>query len=201
MKMTLILLLALSFAPLTRAGLFPIQEILQSGTGQGADPLFVFTDTGSTFNISASLNATANGNGTFTVTSGSGFFNSNPIVLIPGAGISPSGAFIYNNVLYPASTPQLDGNGLLFRNTVTGAELNIWGNPNGSYSTYVGVAAGNYSLENNSSTITLSQATPEPGTWMLMAAGLGIMVFWRAAPPWVGGKNGRAGRRSREPAA
>jgi hypothetical protein len=175
--MSLLLLLAFLFAPLSRAGLFPLQVILQAGAGQGADPLFVFTDTGSTFNISANLNATANGNGSFTVNSGSGTFNTQPIVLIPGAGTSPLGAFIYNNVLYPTATPQLDIDGLLFRNTVTGAELNIWGNPDGSYSTYVGTASGNYSLQNNSSTFTMGLATPEPGTWMLMLAGLGIMLL------------------------
>jgi hypothetical protein len=161
--------------------------------------LFVFTDTGSTFNISANLNATANGNGSFTVNSGSGTFNAQPIVLIPGSGVSPSGAFIYNNVLYPSAIPKLDVDGLLFRNTVTGTELNIWGNPDGSYSTYVGVAAGNYSLQNNSSTISLGQATPEPGTWMLMLAGLGILVFSKAGPPWAARRAGNPRPSSREP--
>jgi hypothetical protein len=197
LSLSFILFIAFLFAPLSRAGVFPFQAILQAGAAQGADPLFVFSDTGATFKVSANLNATANGNGSFTVTSGSGFFNADPIVLIPGSGVSPLGAFNYDNVLYPAATPKLDIAGLLFRDTVTSAELNIWGNAGGSYSTYVGVAAGNYSLQNNSSTITLAQA-PEPGTWMLMVVGLSVMLFWKSATPWVAGRTGNGRRSPRE---
>lgn len=135
--------------------------------------------------LSADLNATSNGNGSFTVTSGTGFFNTDPIVIIPGSGTSPNGAFVYDSVLYPTATPTLDIDGLLFRDTVTGAEINVWGNAGGPYSTYVGTAAGNYPLQNNSSTTSMAQA-PEPGTWMLMAAGLGLMLFWKSgkrSPP------------------
>jgi hypothetical protein len=197
LSISFILLISFLFAPLSRAGAFPFQAIIQAGAGQGADPLFVFTDKGPTFTVSANLNATDNGNGSFTVTSGSGFFNADPIVLIPGSGFSPLGAFTYDNVLYPAATPKLDTGGLLFRDTITGAELNIWGNPGGSYSTYVGVAAGNYSLQNNSSAITLAQA-PEPGTWMLMVVGLSVMLFWKSATPWVAGRTGNGRRSPRE---
>ncbi|HVP00746.1 MAG TPA: PEP-CTERM sorting domain-containing protein [Bryobacteraceae bacterium] len=184
-----ILCIAFLLAPMSHAGLFPIPVILQDGV-QGADPLFAFTDSGPTFLVSVTLNANSNGNGTFTATSGSGFFNSDPIVLIPGSGISPSGAFIYDSVLYPAANPKLDIDGLLFRDTVTGAELNIWGNANGTYSTYLGFGPGNYPLQYNSPAgITLGQV-PEPGTWFLMLAGLSVLLFLRAGRRRVAEKAG-----------
>ena len=49
------------------------------------------------------------------------------------------GLFTYDNVLYPHGNPLLDVGGLLFTDTVTGAEMNIWGNgfyPPSFYSTY-----------------------------------------------------------------
>jgi hypothetical protein len=140
--------------------------------------LFTFTDTdNAVFTASGTLNATDNGNGTFTVTSGSGFFNTDPITLIPGSGTSPSGLFIYNNVLYPNGNPLLDIDGLLFTDTITGAELNIWGNgayPPSFYSTYTGLGGG-YPLQDNNSVFTLA-GIPEPSTWWLIVTGLGLIV-------------------------
>jgi len=143
------------------------------------DPLFTFTDTGVGFSISGSLTATDNGNGTFTATSGSGFFNGDAIVLIPGSGTSPLGAFVYNDLLYPTGNPLLDTSGLLFQDTVTGAELNIWGNGASSpYSTYTYVG-GLYVLQDNNSVFNLAEVAPEPATWTMLALGLGLIAAWR----------------------
>jgi len=99
------------------------------------EPLFDFAfaiglDTGY-----GSLNTTDMGNGLFLATAGTltvtGTVTSNPssgtYPLYPGGPsqtTSPAGAFLYNNVLYPAIAPALDIDGLLFiRN---GFEVNIW---------------------------------------------------------------------------
>ena len=57
----------------------------------------------------------------------------------PGYLTSPSGAYIYNNAVYPNGNPQyptgnplLDFYGLLFTQT-NGNELNLWGNADGTY--------------------------------------------------------------------
>jgi hypothetical protein len=58
----------------------------------------------------------------------------------PGSMVSPAGAYLYNNAVYPtAKNPQypnssvlLDDYGLLFTQS-NGNELNLWGNPDGSY--------------------------------------------------------------------
>ena len=91
------------------------------------------------------------------------------------------GLFTYDNVLYPHGNPLLDVGGLLFTDTVTGAEMNIWGNgfyPPSFYSTYTGLGGG-YPLQDNASVFTLSEV-PEPPTWPLLAVGLGLIAGrWR----------------------
>ena len=143
-----------------------------------ASSIFTFTDVDSSlFNVSGTLIATDNGDGTFTVVSASGFFNSDPIQLIPGSGISPSGLFIFNNVLYPSGNPQLDVDGLLFIDTITGAEINIWGNgpyPPTFYSTYTGLNGG-YPLADTSSVFTLS--SPELPTSALLVMGVTLIIL------------------------
>jgi hypothetical protein len=143
-----------------------------------ASSIFTFTDTDSNlFNVVGTLTAADNGDGTFTVVSASGFFNSDPILLIPGSGISPSGLFIFNNLLYPSGNPQLDVNGLLFVDTITGAEINIWGNgpyPPTFYSTYTGLNGG-YPLADTGSVFTLS--SPELPTWPLLVMGLILLIM------------------------
>ena len=52
----------------------------------------------------------------------------------PGVTLSPLGGFLYDNVIYPVIDPPLDVDGLLF--SVTGFEINLWGNSPGNYSFY-----------------------------------------------------------------
>lgn len=147
-----------------------------------AATVFQFTDSGASFYATGTLTAIDNGDGTWTVIAGSGMLNEDPIFLIPGSGTSPLGAFNYNNLLYPAGNPLLDGLGLLFRNTVTAAELNIWGNgpyPPVPYSTYVGLGSGNYPLADDNSVFTLTLWVPEPATWVMLGAGLCAAWFAR----------------------
>jgi hypothetical protein len=53
----------------------------------------------------------------------------------PGVTTSPSGAFIYDNLIYPnypTTNPAIDLDGILFRNAA-GFEINLWGNGPNAY--------------------------------------------------------------------
>lgn len=127
------------------AGLIAMTLALAWPVRANDDPVFTFTATDSasgTFSYGF-LEVSANGDGTFTATGGfllvvSGpdvglyelFPNPNP----PDPFLSPSGAFIADDQLYPGQDPSLDVYGLLF--TGNGREINIWGTGPGTYSYY-----------------------------------------------------------------
>jgi len=79
---------------------------------------------------------------------------------------SPSGYFIYDNVLTPGADPVIDNDGLLFADA--GVEINLFSNGPGNYQLY----------QNNGYNDTGTMATPEPsstlllGTAFLLAVGL-----------------------------
>jgi len=97
----------------------------------------------------------------------------------PGYIYSPSGAFIYNNAVYPTgenpqypdANPLLDFYGLLFTQN-NGNELNLWGNADGTY-TLGGNIGGwqnfNVNISFGGTTIT---PIPEPMNYALAAFGL-----------------------------
>ena len=86
-----------------------------------------------------------------------------------GPTLSPVGAFIYDNIVYPASVPAFDTWGILF--SISGTEGNIWGNsgPN-DYSYYVCC----YAVANDQiDTFTLTAAAvSEPSSLALLASAL-----------------------------
>ena len=94
---------------------------------------FTWTDIGAGItSASGTLNATSVGNGEYIVNSGTAMFNGDSMTLVAGtddgsAQTSPSGLFIFDNVLFLSSDPVLDVDGLLFADSL-GTELNIWGN-------------------------------------------------------------------------
>jgi hypothetical protein len=97
----------------------------------------------------------------------------------PGSATSPDGAWLYDNVLYPAlNSPYgtaLDNPGLLLLNTVTNTDVNIFSPGNGA--PYILGQSPGQSQENLFGSLT---ATPLPSTWtMLLAgfAGLGLFAF------------------------
>jgi len=150
---------------------------------------FAVTNVGANISITGTVTTTDLGSGKYLATAGSGFFNGDPISLIPGGPAnmySPLGLFIYDNVLYAAGNPYLDEEGLLFQDDAatgpySGAELNIWGNgpyPPTYYSTYVGLNGG-YPIADNGSIFTMSQEVPEPGTLALFGIGLVALVALR----------------------
>ena len=111
------------------------------------------------------------------VTSMTGTINGMSITsLIGSAGVqtSPSGAFYFDNIVYPG--PALSSNGLLFSVTgdAGGQEWNLWGNGGTSGSLYSFVSGG-YNVQTNG-TLNIS-AVPEPESYAMLLAGLGLMGF------------------------
>jgi len=160
---------------------------------------FTWTDTGTGFFASGTLNATNIGGGVYVANSGTGtatgsIFNGDSLTLWAGANngstqYSPSGLFYFDNLLFPNSYPVLDSGGLLFIGTTSGGDLNIWGNgPDSPYSTWTEVG-GSYILTDNNSTFTLAPVletgsfgtgsgpgsaaqAPEPSALVLLGSGL-----------------------------
>jgi hypothetical protein len=89
-----------------------------------------------------SLNTVDQGNASFLATVGSLTVTTGVDIgtygLYPGGPAittSPAGAFLYDNLIFPAVNPPLDIDALLFR-TTAGLEINIWGNSTNNYSYY-----------------------------------------------------------------
>ena len=137
------------------------------------------TDTGS-----GALTAGAPDGSGFDITAFTGTIDGNPIdgmlgsPLEPrGPTISPLGAFIYDNIVYPGSAPVFDTSGVLF--SISGTEGNIWGN-NGpqDYSYYMCC----YAVANDQvDTFTLTRAAVgEPSSLALLGSGpLGLWFVRR----------------------
>jgi hypothetical protein len=197
MKKVLLGLVALSLiigsserANAALAGTVFDQPPLNNGYVGGADPLFTFsyTDVTGADKGFGTLNGTTDpGNGELYITSGDltvtnsteGLSGTYPIILNPplgtppGQATSPSGFFIYDNVLYPVpgSTPPdppqiLDNLGLLF--VGSGLEINLFDTGGGG--------AFPYSLYTNGGLVvpvsfTAAIVTPEPASlavWSLL---------------------------------
>jgi hypothetical protein len=129
------------------------------------------TDTGS-----GTLTAGAPDGSGFDITAFTGTVNRNPIdgllgsPLEPGGPtISPLGAFIYDNIVYPGSPPVFDTWGVLF--SISGAEGNIWGNSGRHDYSYYECC---YAVANDQiDTFTLTQAAVgEPSSLALFGSGL-----------------------------
>ena len=125
---------------------------------------------------SGTLTAGAPDGSGFDITAFTGTIDGNPIdgllgsPLDPGAPtISPLGAFIYDNIVYPGPDPVFDTSGILF--SISGTEANIWGNsgPN-DYSYYMCC----YAVANDQvNTFTLTPASvSEPSSLALIGSGL-----------------------------
>ncbi len=187
MKQAVILVLsvmALTFAATPmHADIFTNPPASPGSFAPGLDPLFDFTfslgpDTGF-----GSINATDEGGGVFlatsgtvTVTGGSDIGTYSLVAGGPGGTLSPSGAFIYDNLVYPGNDPTLDGDGLLFAGG--GLEINIWGNFPGDYN-FDSFNGGGYNVTDEESGVVAFGVvtTPEPSAFFLLGSllvGLGI---------------------------
>ena len=130
---------------------------------------------------SGSLTYNASGD----ITSFTGIIDGNLVSLLggqPGSGgaVSPSGLFIYDNILYPTgsapgvtSPSLLDNDGVLF--SYAGGEGNIWGNGSSDYAFYT-ESAGSYVKQNGTGEVFAISA-PEPATWMMLLSGFGLLGF------------------------
>lgn len=145
----------------------------------GPDPIFDFT-----FSIGpdagfGSLNTVDIGGGAFAAVGGSltvtGGLDIGSYALFPGGPgvtISPSGAFAFDDILYPASDPYLDVWGLLF--TGGGLEINIWGNSADNYSFY-SYNNSAYNVADTANAPFNAIAIPEPSMlWLFGVALLGM---------------------------
>jgi hypothetical protein len=98
-----------------------------------------------------------------------------------GAGYSPDGSFIYDNLYHTSGMP-FDVDGLLFVTAQNpGGYWNLWGTSPGNYSLWESVGSYNYPIE-ESGTLSVA-AVPELSTWAMMAlgfAGLGALG-WRGS--------------------
>ena len=106
------------------------------------EPLFDFSFAIGSQTGNGTLNVADRLNGQYLATAGSltvdGIYDIGTYPFYPGGpGIvtSPSGQFMYDNLLfpaYPSTNPSIDLDGLLFRNS-SGFEVNIWGNGPNAY--------------------------------------------------------------------
>ena len=100
----------------------------------------------------------------------------------PAAALSPDGSFIYDNLFFADSSPNLNSNGLLFTTVQdTTGYWNLWGNSPLNYSLYESVGPGNYAIQQTGN-LTVARV-PELSTWAMLGlgfAGLGLMARWRA---------------------
>ena len=90
---------------------------------------------------------------------------------------SPSGNFIVDNILFPNSDPTLTTFGALFT-TGGGNEWNLWGTAPNNYTLFKWANEGvnfEYTVQ-QTGTMTVA-AIPEPETYALLLAGLGLLGF------------------------
>jgi PEP-CTERM motif len=138
-----------------------------SGTDSGSGTLTAGAPDGSGFDITA-LTGTIDGN----LIDGLLGFPLDP----GGPTISPLGAFIYDNIVYPGLAPVFDTWGVLF--SISGTEGNIWGN-SGPYD-YSYYECCYVTSNDQVDTFTLTQAAVgEPSSLALFASGLLGLWFVR----------------------
>jgi hypothetical protein len=99
----------------------------------------------------------------------------------PFPSLSADGLFIFDNVIWPTSTPPISNPGLFFAGS-SGAEYNLFSAGQG-YQLYKATPGVGY-LANSSGTLSVSGGVPEPAAWTMMIvgfAGAGALLRRRRA--------------------
>lgn len=96
--------------------------------------------------------------------------------LVPGSGLGPSGAFTYDNTIFPGSDPQINVVGLLFQDPGTLAEINIWANGPGDYSYYSWHPSFGYRAQWANGAHFLMVPVPEPSSVAAISVGALALV-------------------------
>jgi hypothetical protein len=99
----------------------------------------------------------------------------------PFASVSTSGLYVFDNNYFATGTLPFDNAGLLFTFGSQGYEGNVYQANSGNGLAFVttapvGLSAGSWNSERAMSTYSVA-AVPEPGTYAMMLAGLGLMGF------------------------
>jgi len=143
---------------------------------------FYYSGTGPNSNVHAVITATPTGSpNQFDITAISGYVTMNGVQstisgLVPNATFtpqtSPSGAFIFDNILFTSGPPFFDTNGIDFY-LASGGEVNFFPNTAGVGfdQFYFGLSAGNYPFTDTFTAEQLS-TVPEPGSLVLVATGM-----------------------------
>jgi hypothetical protein len=165
-----------------------------AGVLAGQDPEFSFVFALGTDQATGTLDTIDEGNGSFLATSGTltvtsssdGGVDVGTYSLVPGSGgaeiASPTGAFLYDDLIFPGQTPGVDNGGLLFsgnNQNSQSTEINIYST--GTALDFVsGFSPGNYDVvDQGTGTLTFA-ATPEPSAVALFATVLlGLGIFCR----------------------
>lgn len=154
-----------------------------------AQTIFDFSFSGANSSGTGVLTATDNGDGSFTATLGTGAFlvdgTPDSVTLLPNPAapapsVSPSGAFFYDNQLFPGTT-LLSGSGLLFLGADAVTEFNLY---NSGAGFTLDVVYPDLSTFTDNVTFALTAreveepppgGVPEPATVLLL--GLGLLGF------------------------
>ena len=145
-------------------------------------------NTGHVIDGSATLSGTAFGVDAYHATGGSVTVNGNGIgadrgsydllPVGPSWMLSPTGAFLVDNMVYTVLDPHLDYAGLLGFHASNGVELNIWGVSPGVYSVYAWTPGSGYSTTFTGSGSMSVNVIPDGGSSLvLLCSALGGLAL------------------------